>query len=362
MHKRALLVSLSGALTGLEKFPGEIFLPDHYDFAGLSLEEFSNHRKNWKHHIKLCVLQFAVTQRSSIDLSMFDRVLVLEQECIDGDPDRYLQFIRRKLQNYNVFIIASGYNSQYTLDKKHIYVLPFFLLDVVRHTHITTINSLQNYKKKFDVLLGMNKPHRDFIYQQIVNHDMLDDCYLNLTTNRFTHKLQTIYRSKDLADVEELSIANNMGSVLDSYAYLEDKGPRISHIVPWSIYNHSLYSIVSETNWCDYLFLSEKTAKALLTQRIFVFFGSAGTLEFIRLLGFRTFDEILDETYDSIQEDQDRFNRAWQQVLALYHAEPYEMYRRCRDIVAHNYKHIQNRDYFIGPLRIWLAGVMTQTH
>lgn len=362
MSKRALTVSLMGALTGLEKFPGEIFPPDHYDFVGLSYEEFAAHKKTWNHHTKICVLQFTGLQCPDFDLSMFDLVLVLDQECIDGDPTRYLRAAKVKFCNDNVFIVTSGYNSRYTLDKKHIYVLPFFLLNVARHSHIMTINPLQNYTKKFDVLLGMSKPHRDFVYQRMLDHDMLEDCYLNITTNRFHTELRTIYRSKDLDHVEDATVADHLGSVLDSYAYIESRGPRISHIMPWQIYDHSLYSVVAETNWSDYLFLSEKTAKALLARRIFVFFGSAGTLEFMRILGFRTFDEILDETYDSIPDDQSRFQQAWQQVLTLYRAEPYDTYRRCREIVAHNHNHIRNRDYFISRLKTWLTDVMSHTH
>ena len=359
MSDRMLVVSLVGALTHIEKFPGEIFPASQYEFVGLSHEEFAAHDKNWHHRLKICVVEFTSSRYPDLDLGLFDLVLIIDYECINSDPAQYLIDVRDKLHNPNVFIIVSGYDGQYTIDKNYIYVLPFFLLNVAGSS-LVTINPLQNHNKKFDVLLGMSKPHRDFVYRQIIDNNMIDDCYLNITTNRFHTDLRTIYRSKDLDWVEDSGITDHMGSVLDSYAYLNDQGPRISHIMPWNIYDRSLYSIVAETNWFNHLFLSEKTAKALLARRIFVLFGSAGTLEFMRGFGFKTFDEILDETYDQISDDQTRFQRAWQQVLALHDAEPYEMYHRCRLIVEHNHNHIKNRDYFMEPLKTWLYGVISQ--
>lgn len=360
MSDRILVVSLVGAVTDLEKYSGEIFPLEHHDIVGLSHAEYRAHDKNWLHRIKICITQMTGSKNTNLDLSLFDIVLVLQQECVDGDPDSYLQLLQTQYHNPNVFIITSGYHSQYHLDKKRIHILPFFLLNVSRFSQLETINPLQNFKKKFDVLLGMSKPHRDFVYMKMIESGIVNDSYLNITTNRFHTELRTIYRSKDLDYVEDSLIQSHIESVLDSYSYIDNRGPRISHIMPWRIYDHSLFSIVTETNWCDYLFLSEKTAKALLARRIFVFFGSAGTLEFIRGFGFRTFDEVIDESYDTISEDHTRFDRAWQQVVTLYRAEPYETFRQCHDILKHNYNHIRNRDYFINPVKIWIRDIISQ--
>jgi hypothetical protein len=80
-------------------------------------------------------------------------------------------------------------------------------------------------------------------------------------------------------------------------------------LIPWTIYDHSWYSIISEKNpaWCDVNFLSEKTAKCLAAMRVFVMFNAPGTLKYLRSLGFQTFHgEFIDESYDKITNPAER--------------------------------------------------------
>ena len=63
-----------------------------------------------------------------------------------------------------------------------------------------------------------------------------------------------------------------------------------------------------ETNF-DYphIFISEKTLRALLTKTPFVMFGPSGTLSYLQSFGFETFNDIWDESYDTIEDPQARF-------------------------------------------------------
>lgn len=358
MSDKILLVMITGSLTRLEHFPEEIFCSAEYDRVGLSFDEYNNHDKNWQHPKKVCVINVINLRCPDIDLGLFDAVFVLDEESIDMDAAEYIKKLEAKFCNPRVFVIVSGFNYHYVLDRTRIYVYPYFLQNVAAHSKYKKISPLQNACRKFDVLLGMSKPHRDFVFDSIAQHNMLKSCYVSLTTNRFHTKLRTIYRSPELQDLELPEINETSQNVLDSYAYINDQGPRISHIIPWEVYDHSLYSIVAETNWCDYTFLSEKTAKALFAKRIFVMFSSPGTMRFIRDLGFRTFDEVLDESYDNIPNDQERWSAAWQQVLYLGKSDPKEIYQHCQSILDHNHNHIQNRSYFLEPLVRWMNGII----
>jgi hypothetical protein len=169
---------------------------------------------------------------------------------------------------------------------------------------------------------------------------------VNLT---LTEPKATIYRSPELYQLEE----TNTDQGFDGYVHLKS-GARIAQIVPWNIYQNSLYSLIAETNFENYSFFSEKTAKALYAQRPFVFFGAQGQLEDLRNLGFKTFGDVIDESYDSILDPTERFTKAFEQVRWLFDQNHQLLHQRLHSIVEHNCAHIQNRQHFLVPLQQWL--------
>ncbi len=66
--------------------------------------------------------------------------------------------------------------------------------------------------------------------------------------------------------------------------------------------------IVAETAFhYPYPFITEKTYRSIASLRPFIILGPVGTLSFIRQLGFKTFPSIIDESYDNIENPEDRF-------------------------------------------------------
>jgi hypothetical protein len=64
-------------------------------------------------------------------------------------------------------------------------------------------------------------------------------------------------------------------------------------------YSNTCFSMVVETMVEDKLFISEKSFKPFAFKHPFITFGCPGTLQYLRDRGFKTFDHILDESYDS---------------------------------------------------------------
>jgi hypothetical protein len=361
MKSQVLVISIEGAATRLENYPGEVFDPTRFETLGLSIKEYHAHHKRWQHQHRICVMHFTHYRAPDLDLSNFDMVLIIDEEAIDSDPDKYLNDIGKKFNNPNVRIITSGYNQHYQMDLNRCYSYPFFFMNIGRLGIDQSCDPLQNYCKTFDVLLGMSKPHREFVFSELAAHRMLNQCFINLTTNRFHQRLQTIYRSPDLDKFEENDVMDTAIDVLDSYQHVANNGPRVSHVMPWKIYDKSLYSIVAETTWHNHWFFSEKTAKVLLAKRIFVFFGAANSLHVLRLMGFMTFDEIIDESYDTIEDEQQRFKAAFDQVQRLAEMPPQIVYQQAHRIVTHNQNHLRNRAYFIAPLIDWVNDIVSQS-
>ena len=88
--------------------------------------------------------------------------------------------------------------------------------------------------------------------------------------------------------------------------------------------------------------LTEKTFKPICLQMPFIIHSTQGSLAYLRSYGFRTFDTIWDESYDTIENDQDRI-RAIASLLRDLDSRTLEerqrLYQRALPIIEHNFKH-----------------------
>jgi hypothetical protein len=88
--------------------------------------------------------------------------------------------------------------------------------------------------------------------------------------------------------------------------------------------------------------LTEKTFKAIALEMPFVLVATAGSLEYLRGYGFKTFGNIFDETYDTETNDVLRIERVaklLKELDSLTLKERMEIHRACLPIVEHNYNH-----------------------
>jgi hypothetical protein len=90
------------------------------------------------------------------------------------------------------------------------------------------------------------------------------------------------------------------------------------------------------------LHITEKTFKAVALEMPFVLVAPAGSLAYLREYGFRTFDGIIDESYDLETDDIKRIEavtRLLKDLDNLSVAERNSIHRACVPIVEHNYNH-----------------------
>lgn len=88
--------------------------------------------------------------------------------------------------------------------------------------------------------------------------------------------------------------------------------------------------------------ITEKTFKAIALEMPFVLVAPAGSLEYMREYGFKTFAGIFDESYDTETDDVRRIERVTKLLKdldTLSLNERLEIHRACLPIVEHNYKH-----------------------
>lgn len=105
--------------------------------------------------------------------------------------------------------------------------------------------------------------------------------------------------------------------------------------------------MVAETNWASYYtFFTEKTVKPIIGRRLFVMVGGKGYLQTLRDMGFQTFDGIIDESYDDMDDDLERFDAIGEQIAWLCKQDQNEIMTQIRPIVEHNYNHLMTRDWY----------------
>jgi hypothetical protein len=85
-----------------------------------------------------------------------------------------------------------------------------------------------------------------------------------------------------------------------------DQGQRYYH-PDW--YNQTYSSLVVETKQHGSMFITEKTFKPMAFYHPFQIIGVPGTLTELRKLGFETFDNLFDESYDSIEDIGTRIDK-----------------------------------------------------
>ena len=88
--------------------------------------------------------------------------------------------------------------------------------------------------------------------------------------------------------------------------------------------------------------ITEKTFKAIALEMPFVLVAAAGSLEYMRSYGFKTFDGIFDESYDLENDDILRIEKVTRLLKELDILSPKErqaIHRACLPIVEHNYRH-----------------------
>lgn len=92
-------------------------------------------------------------------------------------------------------------------------------------------------------------------------------------------------------------------------------------------------------------FITEKTFKALINRRPFVILGPCGTLKILHHFGFKTFDSIFDESYDTIINPSDRLVAVANIVNQFTNKSIDELKEICyaiEDILDYNYNHYVN--------------------
>jgi hypothetical protein len=115
----------------------------------------------------------------------------------------------------------------------------------------------------------------------------------------------------------------------------------------------AFWHVVTETVfYYDKLHLTEKIFKPIVSKQPFMLLAAPGNLAYLKSYGFKTFDSVLDESYDLIQDNDLRTDAVVEQLYwycNLAPGEKIDIIQQLEPIIEYNF------DHFYGEFRHIIA-------
>ena len=137
-------------------------------------------------------------------------------------------------------------------------------------------------------------------------------------------------------------------------------------------HNDSYFSIVQESSggWEAFdqdkilAYFTEKITKPLYYGQPFVVIGFKNSLKFLKEMGFETYDDIFDESYDELETWEERTKAVWKEierVLTLSDSEFYEKFNKVQEKVIYNQKRFFAYDGYVDDFITKLMKIYEKT-
>lgn len=213
-------------------------------------------------------------------------------------------------------------------------------------------DDVDSKRYKFDALLGVHRANKTAIYNHWQNSANQEQILLTYHGKDATNGVWDVPYVAEPADMPQDDDDPSVLAV-QLWSYMTNHNGDAVHkvgshfVLPTTIYNDSWYSIIAET-FIDTRgsYYTEKIGKALVAARVFVLFGAQYDLHRLKRLGFQTFGHVIDESYDTVADPQQRYQAAWQQVEWLCDQDPKEILAATRFQRELNQRVFVTRDWY----------------
>ena len=221
---------------------------------------------------------------SNVNLEKYDNV------------DAFHYFLEEAIQSKEIFFHSENNDLGYVSKK-------------IQEADLDAVRS-----KKFLCFSRNNdKPHRLSLLHDYLTNDLSDSYFSFLQTVKPYCKT---YHGDDkqLLPEEYNSI---IPLELDTIGYNVNQF-RTDNTLQKELFIDSVINIASETSFeNNELFISEKIIKPIISFQPFIVIGPCGYLSELKRLGFKTFSDFWDESYDEIENPKDRYLKIRKLILEL---------------------------------------------
>lgn len=204
-------------------------------------------------------------------------------------------------------------------------------------------------------IIGGKRLHRLLLFKEMLDRDILHG-------NMISFPERCPYHQEDV-----YTLAENLGfdipkNILPLIIDDEKNHANDSHRIDfWPQAMQSFCHIVTETVYqSDRIHLTEKTFKPIVLQQPFILVAPRGSLKYLKSYGFKTFQDIWDEDYDDLPDDQ-RIHRIGEICQEIQSWDPGRL-KSAAEHIGSVVKH--NHDWFYGGFQdvLWteLRGMVSR--
>ena len=237
---------------------------------------------------------------------------------------------------------------------------------------INTIFDQTEKPYKFLFLNGRARPHRKYLYEKFKQKNLLSQSIWTMLDGRPSgHRLFQLNEGPTNlmatpSEIKRLPAQYEFDLFKDTHV---DKIEPMRSFIKTQMFNNlwgeiylnpapyvdTYFSLVTETVFeYPYSFRTEKIAKPLLIGHPWIAATSYGFYRDIRNLGFKTLDTIIDESFDLIDNHQDRMDRIIAVVEDLVQQDLQSFLSACREVCKYNQQHL------LEVVPVWRSQIPTQ--
>ena len=214
-------------------------------------------------------------------------------------------------------------------------------------TNFVTAHNLEHRNKKFTCLIRSDKIWRKVYASTLFNMGLADHGYFSYTghhsdtSNKRSSDMHHWRGFDDTLVQDLLSFDMRVPFKCDNLTDAEHTNHKL---INHNFYNNAYFNFVVETHFeTDTCLLTEKTFKPILNLQPFIIIGNPGSISLLHDLGYKTFNDVIRETYDNVTDYQNRMTELLKISFDLCNLSNMH-HRRIQaiisDILLHNQRHL----------------------
>lgn len=217
-------------------------------------------------------------------------------------------------------------------------------LHIHQKDYVQKVN-LARRSKKFTCLNRVDKEFRRLFAASLYQHGFTDQGYFSYNNEQYQTSSQEDARRSPLKWTEYW---NDVVTLLAQFEIhtpfkcddLSSDEQNNHKLINKKHYQDAYWNFVLETHFDTHTtFLTEKTFKPILNLQPFIIIGNPGSIKLLHKLGYKTFDDYVDETYDFTTNDELRMHQCFSECYKLVHysdASHQKVINSLKPILEHN--------------------------
>jgi hypothetical protein len=217
-------------------------------------------------------------------------------------------------------------------------------------------HSFDKKTKDFLCYNRVNRTHRCQLIAELKIHNIINNGLVSFIPNYSFYGSQRdaemilqndMFLSEDKKQAYRGLVSEE--KIIDKYDYDTNgfgQGQKIKKI---NHYSTTMFSVVTESYWYEpEISFTEKIFGPISHGHPFIVVAPAGYLTYIRRLGFKTFDGIIDETYDTIVEHEKRMTAIVQEINTFCNNSIFEKQKKwtlLNEIAQYNFEVYKSKKY-----------------